>query len=241
MKRALLLLIALVLLVAPINAQELDNNEELFSVDLKKNEALIFINIQDKNGTPLSGVIVSVKQGRYRKPFSRVSDRDGKIRLVVSYDDTYEIRFLSLDISQNEHVEKFDIPAQQDLRYGLYMTYKEPKTKVFVLEGVFFNTGKATLKAHSFKPLGVLLEYLKMKKDVEIELGGHTDNVGSDEDNQKLSEARANTVRRWLIKKGIASNRISAFGYGESKPRASNDTAQGRRKNRRTEVRITSD
>jgi len=242
MKNAVLLtMLAAMLPAAPARAQEYDDNDELFSVELEKGEALILINIQDGDGTPLEGVLVSVKQGQFRKPFTRISDKEGKVKLVVGNDYVYEIRFLSLDVSQNEHVEKFDIPAEEDLRYSLYMTYKEPQTKEFILDGVFFNSGKATLKAPSYKPLGVLLEYLKMKKSVKIELGGHTDNVGSDEDNQKLSEARANTVRSWLIKKGIAADRITAVGYGETQPVDSNDTEAGRKKNRRTVVRITSD
>ncbi len=222
-------------------AQEFDQNDELFSVELEKTEALILITIQDENGTPLEGVIVSVKQGQFHKPYSKISDKYGKVKLVVANKDIYEIRFLTLDASQNEHVEKFDIPAEEDLRYGLYMTYKEPTSKEFVLDGVFFNTGKASLKSQSFKALRVLLEYLKMKKSVEIELGGHTDNVGSAEDNQKLSEARAGTVRAWLVKKGIAGSRMTAVGYGESHPVESNDSANGRKKNRRTVVRITGD
>ena len=71
-----------------------------------------------------------------------------------------------------------------------------------------------------------------------IEIGGHTDDVGDEDKNQALSEKRANTVLQYLIKKGIDSKRLTAKGYGETKPVAYNTTAEGRQKNRRTEVSI---
>ena len=73
---------------------------------------------------------------------------------------------------------------------------------------------------------------------MEIEIAGHTDNIGSDDANMKLSDERANTVRSYLIAKGISESRITAKGYGETKPVATNDTDQGRRINRRVEFTI---
>ena len=71
-----------------------------------------------------------------------------------------------------------------------------------------------------------------------IEISGHTDNVGDVEVNQRLSESRAKAVRAYLLKKGISGERVRAVGHGESQPIASNDTDEGKQKNRRTEVRI---
>ena len=73
---------------------------------------------------------------------------------------------------------------------------------------------------------------------MEIEIAGHTDNVGTIESNIKLSKERANSVRNYLIKKGISAKRVIAKGYGETQAVADNLTPQGRKKNRRTEVRI---
>jgi OOP family OmpA-OmpF porin len=73
---------------------------------------------------------------------------------------------------------------------------------------------------------------------MRIEVGGHTDNVGNDAANQKLSEQRANAVREFLIAKGIDGTRIVAKGYGETKPIATNETEEGRAQNRRTEVTV---
>ena len=75
---------------------------------------------------------------------------------------------------------------------------------------------------------------------VKIEISGHTDNVGSDSFNQKLSEDRAKSVARYIILKGIPRERIDFVGYGESEPIASNDTSEGRKENRRVEFKILS-
>ena len=77
-----------------------------------------------------------------------------------------------------------------------------------------------------------------MKKGMVIEIGGHTDNTGKHAINMKLSQARANTVRNYLIKKGISPDRVKAKGYGDTQPVAPNDTEEGRKQNRRTEVNI---
>jgi outer membrane protein OmpA-like peptidoglycan-associated protein len=74
---------------------------------------------------------------------------------------------------------------------------------------------------------------------VRIEIGGHTDNVGKPADNLALSNNRAKAVVRYLISKGIAASRMTAKGYGETKPIADNSSEEGRAKNRRTELKVT--
>jgi len=72
----------------------------------------------------------------------------------------------------------------------------------------------------------------------KVTIGGHTDSVGSDEYNQKLSDRRANAVKQALINEGVDAAKLDAIGYGESQPVATNDTAEGRAKNRRTEFQV---
>jgi OOP family OmpA-OmpF porin len=103
---------------------------------------------------------------------------------------------------------------------------------------VLFETGKATLKEESYARLSDLLEYMTAKESVVIELSGHTDSMGAEVANQRLSENRAIAVKRYLVSRGIAAGRIDAVGYGESRPIASNNTAEGRRENRRTVVTV---
>lgn len=104
------------------------------------------------------------------------------------------------------------------------------------LRNIFFETGKADLLPQSHYELGRLVELLQNNPTLSVELGGHTDNVGSAEANQKLSEARAKAVLDYLVKQGISPSRLSFRGYGESRPIATNDTPEGRADNRRVEM-----
>lgn len=105
-----------------------------------------------------------------------------------------------------------------------------------VLEGVRFDNNKATLKPESLPVLDKAAVGLKDWGDVNIEVAGHTDSVGTDEHNMTLSQSRAEIVRDYLVGKGISADRISAKGYGESSPVADNATEEGRAKNRRVEL-----
>jgi outer membrane protein OmpA-like peptidoglycan-associated protein len=118
------------------------------------------------------------------------------------------------------------------------VTYQFLPAKSFILEDCNFDNGKATLQEGSYQVLDELVAYLVRKDDEKIELGGHTDNVGSAASNLKLSQDRANTVRDYLISKGIDPARLQTKGYGLSMPIESNNTAAGRAVNRRTEVKI---
>jgi outer membrane protein OmpA-like peptidoglycan-associated protein len=236
---ALALTAALSLASRAALAQE-EYDPQLYDTELKPGHALILVTVEDNGGRPLEGVIVSVKQGA-RMPYSKLSDARGRVLLTVQSGFRYELRFVSLDVSQTDHVEVFDIPEADEQRFNLIMTYTPPTDTVFILKGVYFDTNKTTLKPASTPALTNLYEYLKMKPSVVIELSGHTDSVGSDEDNQILSDGRAKAVREWLIKKGIAKERITAVGFGETQPIDTNDTAAGRERNRRTEVRVLSE
>jgi len=104
------------------------------------------------------------------------------------------------------------------------------------LYGVLFDFNKATLKAESDSILQRVLAMLQKQPALKVEVQGHTDNVGSDAYNQTLSEARARSVMAWLTAHGIAPLRLTAKGYGETMPVASNSDDAGRAKNRRVEI-----
>lgn len=108
-----------------------------------------------------------------------------------------------------------------------------------VLKNIFFDTDSHQLKAESKTELNKLLEFLRKNPAVRIEISGHTDNVGTEQHNQILSEQRADAVKIYLVKSGILPDRITAKGYGESKPVATNENEEGRALNRRTEFSIT--
>ncbi|MEO8067326.1 MAG: OmpA family protein [Flavobacteriales bacterium] len=106
------------------------------------------------------------------------------------------------------------------------------------LRNIFFNTASAALLPASDAELNKLKGLLDTNISLKVEVGGHTDNAGDDASNQRLSEQRANAVRDHLIAAGIDAARITAKGYGETKPVADNGTEQGRAQNRRTEVTV---
>jgi len=112
------------------------------------------------------------------------------------------------------------------------------KGKKVVLNGVTFDFNKATLKQESESVLTRAYNAMTANPDVQVEISGHTDNVGSQEYNQTLSLERAEAVRNWLVNKGIASNRMKTVGRGENEPVASNDTDAGRAENRRIEFYV---
>lgn len=105
-------------------------------------------------------------------------------------------------------------------------------------KNVLFESGSATLLPVSFDELDRLVELLTKVPELSVDIAGHTDDVGGDAANLKLSENRAASVKTYLIEQGIAENRISTTGYGKSKPVASNDTEEGRAKNRRTTFKL---
>ncbi len=107
-----------------------------------------------------------------------------------------------------------------------------------VLKNVFFDTDKYDLKEKSKIELDILVKFLTKNSAVKIELGGHTDNVGSAKSNQILSENRAKSVFDYLVGKGIAKERLTTKGYGDTKPIADNSTDAGKAENRRTEFKV---
>jgi OOP family OmpA-OmpF porin len=112
----------------------------------------------------------------------------------------------------------------------------EKARKSLILEGVNFATGKAELTPESQTILDGVAESLVANEEIKVQVGGHTDNTGSAAVNKRLSAARAEAVRQYLISKGVAANRLTAAGFGPSKPIASNKTAAGRAQNRRVEL-----
>lgn len=118
----------------------------------------------------------------------------------------------------------------------VYVAPEPAAPQKLVLEGVNFDFDKATLRQEDVSDLDKNVEALKAWGDVNIEVAGHTDSMGSDAYNMKLSQRRAEAVRNFLISRGVAADRLTAKGYGESQPVADNATEEGRFKNRRVEL-----
>ena len=114
-----------------------------------------------------------------------------------------------------------------------------PMKKKIVLRGVNFDFDKSNIRPDAVPILEQACKTLKAEPSIDVSCQGHTDSVGTDAYNQALSVRRADSVRNWLVKCGIPASRLTAKGFGESQPVASNDTAEGRAQNRRTELVVT--
>jgi len=112
--------------------------------------------------------------------------------------------------------------------------------KIELKQKIFFDFGKATIKPVSFGLLNEVAKALKDFPKINVRIEGHTDSRGSDAKNLKLSQARADSVRTYLIGQGIGGNRMEARGFGETVPIADSRTDAGREQNRRVEFLITS-
>lgn len=181
-------------------------------------------------------IFISKKSGQ---KFSGRSGKDGRFFLQLPQGDTFIIKvktivdstkYGSIAIRQLDPDEQFTEPFSVTVKF-------EPK-KSYTLDNVHFDTGKASLRPDSFAELNELVSYLEWKKEEKIEIAGHTDNVGNDADNLKLSQQRAEAIKQYLTKKGVSPLRVVAKGYGATLPVADNGTDEGRQKNRRTEVKI---
>jgi outer membrane protein OmpA-like peptidoglycan-associated protein len=129
-------------------------------------------------------------------------------------------------------------PLKKTLTFGAAQMKKELETKGSVaVYGINFDFDKATLKPGSEKVLLEIVKLLKSSPDLKVEVQGHTDNVGGKDYNLKLSQARAETVKAFLVLHGIEASRLTPKGYGLDRPVASNDTEEGRAKNRRVELK----
>lgn len=138
------------------------------------------------------------------------------------------------------HSENVNIPTSKGYKeIGKDVQLKKLEVgKTIVLNNIFYDFDKATLRNESKSELERLVQLMNENKTMKIELSSHTDNKGTDQYNVKLSQARAQSVVDYLIEKGISKDRLVAKGYGESKAVALNDTGEGRQQNRRTEFKI---
>jgi outer membrane protein OmpA-like peptidoglycan-associated protein len=138
------------------------------------------------------------------------------------------------------HSENFNIPeeaAYKEVNKDILMK-KIKVGSIIVLNNIFFDYGKYSLRAESTFELGRVFKIMTDNPTIKVEISGHTDSHGSDDFNQKLSENRSKSVVDYLIEKGISKDRLSYKGYGKTQPIATNDTEEGRQQNRRTEFKI---
>jgi outer membrane protein OmpA-like peptidoglycan-associated protein len=139
----------------------------------------------------------------------------------------------------NDEEDKCPTVAGAKENNGCPVIKKETIAKVEkAAKNIYFQSGKAVILAASNAQLNEVVKVLKADTTLNIAINGHTDNTGKAEANLKVSQQRADAVKAYFVKKGIAASRIAATGYGDTKPIASNTTVAGRQKNRRVELTL---
>lgn len=201
------------------------------------NDILVSGKVVDNNGRPLTATLFwnYLRDGELVE-YRVSSNTDGDYRVTLPRRESFDYRVAKTNYMQVSGV--LEVPAgQRDIKRDFRLIRLEEEA-VFQLENVEFEFNKAVLTPASLKILEPVLSTMQANSSLEIELSGHTDNIGTRAYNLRLSEARAKAVADHLVQNGIAAARIKSVGFGFDKPIATNDTPEGRQRNRRTELKI---
>jgi len=168
-------------------------------------------------------------------------DKDGEYMVCLPIDKDYAFNVSRegyLFYSENFSLTNLEHPEEPYIMNIPLQPIEKGVT--VVLKNIFFKTDSYDLLPDSYTELGKVVEYMNANPKMKIEIGGHTDNVGTKAYNKTLSENRAKSVYNYLLSQGIAKERLSYSGYDFSVPIATNDTEEGRAQNRRTEFKVVS-
>jgi outer membrane protein OmpA-like peptidoglycan-associated protein len=205
--------------------------------------------VKNEKGSFIPGVQINVKDnntGALIHSYTTTSD-SGFYYFVLDRGKNYNITFEATGyLFQSQNI---DIPKKSDyveMHKNIIMEPIHAGAKM-VLNNIFFDKNKATLRKQSMVEIETVLKLLKENPTTKIEISGHTDNQGNDATNMKLSQARAQAVVTFLMKKGISPNQLIAKGYGKAQPIAPNNLPNGKpdpagqQLNRRVEMKIVDD
>lgn len=166
------------------------------------------------------------------------SKEDGKYKITVPVHALYTLNASAEGfLSTSDSIDLSALGTQKEFQRDLYLSPIEVGVTVR-LNNIFFDFDKTILRPESFPELDKVVDLMNENSGLVIEIAGHTDDKGSDEYNETLSQGRADAVRDYIIEQGIDEDRITAVGYGESKPEVSNETDEGRQQNRRVEFTV---
>jgi outer membrane protein OmpA-like peptidoglycan-associated protein len=227
-------------------------NTDIYYFDLPENlrplpATYTRVNVVDaETGKPLLAKLEFYNLSKQSPLLEANTDEKGNFLYVLPLGEDYALHvsktgylFHSENFSLAE-IKKLDEPFELQVKlYPVPEKTEEGKpSDPIVLKNVFFATGSAELLPASIEELNKLRKLLEEEPKLRIQINGHTDNVGSKEDNQLLSTQRAKAVYDFLIKNGIQEDRLSYKGFGETVPVADNNTETGRKQNRRTEFQV---
>lgn len=189
---------------------------------------LLPVEIANNTKTPLKSRI-TIQYKDESGEYNQSTAINGKGDITIPDRDNVEVIFES-----EGHVPKKVIVNKSDSKLDVVLDQIQPG-KAVVVDNIHFDFDKWYIRKDSINILNKLVEMMKANPQLKVEVWGHTDSTGDDTYNQKLSEKRADAVCDYIIKHGISPERISSKGFGETKPIASNETKEGRQRNRRTE------
>jgi outer membrane protein OmpA-like peptidoglycan-associated protein len=166
--------------------------------------------------------------------------KEGRYSVVLTGGRSYGF-YASLDgfFPVSDNIELLDLKQYQVVERDLYLEPIAVGAKIR-LNNLFFDTDKSELRPESTAELDRLIALLRTRSTITITIDGHTDDRGTDAHNNKLSTDRAASVMAYLVKSGIAPERLTSKGYGKTKPVAKGTSDAARRQNRRVEFSITS-
>jgi OmpA-OmpF porin, OOP family len=229
-----------------------EKNTDIFRIKLpilKNPEAWVTVKgkvIDGETGNPVSAKIVYERLSD-GKPMgiAQTNPATGEYEVRLPGGELYGLRAEAKDkISEGQNLDLRNITSDmviehKDFNLDPIKVTTVQENAVVTLNNVFFDFDQVTLKQESFPELNRIVNLMKEKSGMKIEIAGHTDAVGEDAYNLKLSERRANSVMNYLIDKGqVQKDRISIVFFGENKPIETNETKEGRKKNRRVEFKI---
>lgn len=208
--------------------------------DKPKPVVLVYGNVYNaKTKEPISaGLQYEVLPNGIIAGYAYSSPVDGNYKIVLPYGKNYSIMATAKNfLSVSENLNLDTASTYKEIRRNLYLVPIEIGQTIR-LNNIFFDFGSDRLKAESYPELDRVVKVFDDNPKLEIEMSGHTDNVGTAEANMKLSEERAQAVKNYLVSKKIDEKRIISKGYGETKPVADNNTKKGQQLNRRVEFTI---
>ncbi len=201
--------------------------------------------IDGKTGKPIGAKIIYERLPDGKEVGVTYSNPEtGEYEIHLPGGQLYGVRAEAKDhVSTNQNLDlrsvtKDGTVQQPDMTLAPIEVSRVEPDMVIALNNIFFDFDKFTLKVESFPELNRIVTLMKEKATMTVEIAGHTDATGPDQYNLSLSERRAKAVSNYLVEKGIAADRITTTFFGKTKPKESNETKEGRRKNRRVEFKI---
>jgi outer membrane protein OmpA-like peptidoglycan-associated protein len=232
----------------PVDTEETKSNKDVKNVEVDKAEGevektnapvTLLVRVTDAKSGEVINADIDLKRASDNLAVPAENNDNGIYKYVIVRDEPTD---LMLSVQKSGYIfvnKRITIPASQPEPQTIRESISLKKPEVGsskVLRNIYFDFGKASFSNGSYDELNKMVAFMEQNPNVNVEIAGHTDNIGNDAFNKELSQLRANKVVNYLTKKGIDRRRLTAVGYGEEKPLVSNDDeVMGREINRRVE------